>query len=80
MKDITKIIFCLYKKQFKGIINIASGKATYLKDIAIYIAKYYKKNIEFVDNEKKTYLIANTKKLKTIYKKKIIQNFKELIF
>ena len=80
MKDITKIIFYLYKRQFKGVINIASGKAIYLKDIAIYISKYYKKNVEFKDNKKKTYLIANTRKLKKIYKKKIIQNLKELIF
>ena len=29
---------------------------------------------------KKTYLIANTKKLKKIYKKRIIQNLKQLIF
>ena len=80
MKDITKIIFYLYKRQFKGVINIASGKSIYLKDIAIYISKYYKKNVEFKDNKKKTYLIADTRKLKRIYKKKIIQNLKELIF
>ena len=80
MKDITKIIFYLYKRQFKGVINIASGKSIYLKDIAIYISKYYKKNVEFKDNKKKTYLIADTRKLKKIYKKKIIQNLKELIF
>ena len=80
MKDITKIIFYLHKRQFKGVINIASGKSTYLKDIAIYISKYYKKNVEFKDNKKKTYLIADTRKLRRIYKKKIIQNLKELIF
>ena len=80
MKDIAKIIFCLFKKRFKGIINIASGREIYLKDIAIYISKYYKKKVEFKDNNKKTHLIANTNKLKKIYKKKMIQNLRELIF
>ena len=80
MKDISKIIFCLHKKQFKGIINIASGRGIYLKDVATYIAKHYKKKIEIKDNIKKTYLVANIDKLKKIYKKKIIKNFKELIF
>ena len=80
MKDIAKIIFCLYKKKFKGIINIASGRSIYLKDIAIYISKHYKKKIEFEDNVNKTYLVANINKLKKIYKKNIIKNFKKLIF
>ena len=80
MKDISKIIFCLYDRKFKGIINIASGKAIYLKDIAIYISEYYNKRIEFKDNIKKTYLVANINKLKRIYKKNLIRNFKELIF
>jgi hypothetical protein len=80
MKDISKIIFCLHKKKFKGIINIASGRGIYLKDVATYIAKHYKKKIEIKDNIKKTYLVANIDKLKKIYKKKIIKNFKELIF
>ena len=80
MKDISKIIFCLYKKKFKGIINIASGRAIYLKDIATYISKHYKKKIEIKDNNEETYLVANISKLKKIYKKKIKKNFKELIF
>ena len=80
MQDISRIIFCLYKKKFKGIINIASGKSIYLKDIAIYISKHYKKKVEFKDNVKKTYLVANIDKLKKIYKKKLIKNFNELIF
>ena len=80
MKDISKIIFCLYNKKFKGIINIASGKAIYLKDIAIYISKHYKKEVEFKDNIKKTYLVANISKLKRIYKKNLIKNFNELMF
>tara|TARA_B100000780_G_C21034529_1_gene414892 strand:+ start:11 stop:823 length:813 start_codon:yes stop_codon:yes gene_type:complete len=80
MKDISKIIFCLYKKNFKGIINIASGKATYLKDIALHISKHYKKNIMFEDNIKETYLVGNIDKLKKIYKKNLIINFNKLIF
>jgi UDP-glucose 4-epimerase len=80
MKNISEIILCLYKKKFKGIINIASGKAIYLKDIAKYISKKYKKKIEIKDNTKKTYLVANINKLKKIYKKKITKNLKELIF
>ncbi len=80
MQDISRIIFCLYNKKFKGIINIASGKAIYLKDIAIYISKHYKKRVEFKDNVKKTYLVANISKLKKIYKKKLIKNFNDLIF
>ena len=80
MKDISKIIFCLYEKRFEGVVNSASGKSLCLKDIARYISKYYKTKIEFKDNIKKTYLVANISKLKKIYKKKLIKNLKELIF
>ena len=34
MKDIKLIIFDLMKIKFRGVINIASGKKTFLKDIA----------------------------------------------
>ena len=68
MQDISKIIFCLYEKKFKGIINIASGKGIFLKNIAIHISRYYKKKIKFKDNYKETYLVANINKLKKIYK------------
>jgi nucleoside-diphosphate-sugar epimerase len=80
MIDISKIIFCLYKAKFKGIINIATGRATYLKDIAIHICKHYKKKIEFKDNVKKTYLVANINKLKKIYKKNLAKSLDEMIF
>ena len=43
MKDISKIILHLCKIKHKGIVNIASGKKTYLKDIANIILKKYKK-------------------------------------
>ena len=80
MKDISKIIFYLYRKKFNGIINIGSGRGIYLKDIAIYIADYYKKIVEFKDNNKETYLVANNLKLNKIYKKNLTKNFKEIIF
>ena len=80
MKDISKIIFHLYKKKFNGIINIASGRGIHLKDIARFISKYYKKQIEFVDNIEKTYLVANVSKLKKIYKNKLITKIENLIF
>ena len=80
MNDISKIIFYFYKNKFKGIINIASGKAIHLKDIASFISKYYKKKIKFVDNVEKTYLVANISKLKKIYKKRLINKIEKLIF
>ena len=80
MNDISKIIFYLYKKKFNGIVNIGSGKAILLKDIATAISKYYNKKIEFKDNKKKTYLVANINKLKRLYKKKITQKIEQLIF
>ena len=55
------------------IINIASGKAICLKDIAIQISNHYKKKIIFKDNDKKTYLVANINKLKKIYKKDLVK-------
>ena len=80
MQDIAKIIFYLYKKSYKGIINIASGKAIYLKNIALHISKHYKKDIMFEDNIKETYLVGNINKLKKIYKKNLIINIDKLIF
>ena len=80
MKDISKIIFCLYNIKFKGIINIATGRAVYLKDIATHICKHYKKKVEFKDNVKKTYLVANIDKLKKIYKKNLVKSLDKMIF
>jgi UDP-glucose 4-epimerase len=80
MKDISKIIFCLYNIKFKGIINIATGRAVYLKDIATHICKHYKKKVEFKDNIKKTYLVANIDKLKKIYKKNLVKSLDKMIF
>jgi nucleoside-diphosphate-sugar epimerase len=80
MQDIAKIIFVLYEKKFNGIINIASSQEIYLKDIATKISKHYKKKIEFKDNVEKTYLVANTNKLKKIYKKNLIKMINQIIF
>ena len=80
MKDISKIIFFLYKKKFSGIINLGTGKKVHLKEIAKIIAKKYKRKIYFDDNKKATYLIANISKLKKIYKKKLNSKMEKMIF
>ena len=68
MQTISKVIFVLYKKNFNGIVNIASGKKILLKDIAKKILKKYNKKGSFYDNKKQTALIANIGKLKKYYK------------
>ena len=80
MEEISKIIHYLYKKNFRGIINIGSGKGINLKSIAMEICKKYNKEFDFVDNKKTTYLVADTKKLKSIYKSKLTRKIKDLIF
>ena len=74
MHDISNIIMALYKKKYKGIINIGSGKGILLKDIAEIICKKYKKECAFNDNKISTFLVADNSKLRKIYrfdKKKI---------
>ena len=66
MSDISKIIFTLMEKKFSGIINIGSGKKTYLKDIANIILKKYKKKADFIDISETTYLLSDNSKLKKI--------------
>ena len=80
MQDISKIIFYFYKKNFRGIINIGSGKSVYLKNIAKIICRKYKKEFQFVDNNKETYLVTDTKKLKKIYKFNFTKKIEKLIF
>ena len=80
MNDISKIIFILMKKKFYGIINIGSGKKTYLKDIAKIILKKYKKKAVFIDSSKTTNLFSDNSKLKKIVKFKINSNLKKMIF
>ena len=52
MKDISKIIFKLFKNRFNGIINIGRGKGILLKDIAIFLCKKFKKKYKFFDKKK----------------------------
>ena len=80
MEDISKIIFILFKKKFSGVINIGSGNAIFLKDIASTIGREYNKNLKFIDNNKRTYLVANINKLKKFYKLKLSKSIKKLIF
>tara|TARA_B100000989_G_scaffold285589_1_gene253435 strand:- start:16808 stop:17620 length:813 start_codon:yes stop_codon:yes gene_type:complete len=81
MMNISKIIFSLLDKRFKGIINISSGKSLHLRDIAkIILKKYNKKNYEFIDNKIETSLVGNISKLKKITKLKINDPVKKLIF
>ena len=80
MKDISKIIFFLFNRNYKGIINLGTGKKIKLTKIAKIIAKKYKKNLKFEDNKKATYHIANITKLKKIYKKNINSKLENMIF
>ena len=80
MHEIADIILKFYKMNFKGIVNIGRGEGVLLKDIAKAIGKKYKKNIEFIDNNKPTYLVADNKKLRKYVKLKKIQKIDSLIF
>ena len=51
-----------------------------LKDIAKLICKKYKKDFNFIDNKKPTFLIANNSKLKKITKVKFDNKLENLIF
>ncbi len=80
MEDISKIIYLLLKNKYQGTINLGTGNPTYLKDIAKKISKKYKKKIYFIDNKKATYLVADIKNLKKIYKKNLVTKLERLIF
>lgn len=80
MKDISKIIHLLLKKNFRGIVNIGSGKQIYLKDIAQIILKKYKKEALFIENKKITYLVSNNSKLKKITRLNFNSNIRKMIF
>lgn len=73
-KQISKIIFYLFKIKFTGIINIASGKKTNLKTIAKVFAKKAGKEIYFNSNSP-TSLIANINKLSRLGFKQKTLNF-----
>lgn len=64
-KKISQAINILIKKKSTGIYNIGSGKLILLENIAKHISKKFNKSVKFQRN-KKTYLIANNKKIKKI--------------
>ena len=71
-KQVSKIIFFLWKKRFSGIINIASGKKTNIQSVAKKIAIKMNKKIKFNYNAP-TYHLADIKKLLKIgYKPKAL--------
>ncbi len=65
-EDIALAIKILSKYCKKGIYNIGSGKEINLKNIAEIIAKKYKKKISFEKDNKPTFLISNSRKLKRL--------------
>ena len=79
-QDLSKIIIYLYKKKFKGTINLGTGEAIHLQKIAEILAKKYKKKIKFKNNKHPTYLISNASKLKSFYKYRLSKKIEEHIF
>ena len=65
-EDISLAIKILSKYGKKGIYNIGSGKEINLKKIAEIIAKKYRKKISFEKDNKPTFLISNSSKLKKL--------------
>jgi len=65
-EDIALAIKILGKYCKKGTYNIGSGKEINLKNIAKIIAKKYKKKISFEKDNKPTFLISNSSKLKRL--------------
>ena len=80
MYDISNIILALYRKKYKGIINIGTGKGVLLKDIAKIICNKFEKNYRFIDNKKSTSLVADVTKLKKIYKLDMRKKIDHLLF
>ena len=65
-EDIVLAIQILGKYCKKGTYNIGSGKEINLKNIAEIIAKKYKKKIYFEKDNRPTFLISNSSKLKKL--------------
>ena len=65
-EDIALAIQILGKYCKKGTYNIGSGKEINLKNIAEIIAKKYKKKIYFEKDNRPTFLISNSSKLKRL--------------
>ena len=80
IKDISKIIIHMLKNRVNGVFNISSSKKIRLTKIAEIISVYYKKKIVFKLNKNPSYLVGNNQKLRQIYKKKINENLKQIVF
>ena len=81
VSDICEAIKLLWGKKNKGEFNIASGKATYIKNIAKFVCKKYKKKPIFIDNGR-SYLVGDVKKIKKLgwkSKKNIFQILNEYL-
>jgi len=79
--DICEAIKFLWLKKSKGEFNIASGKATYIKNIVKFLCKKYKKKPIFIDNGK-SYMVGDVKKIKKLgwkSKKNIFQILNEYL-
>ena len=79
--DICETIKLLWRKKSKGEFNIASGKATYIKNIVKFLCKKYKKKPIFIDNGK-SYMVGDVKKIKKLgwkSKKNIFQILNEYL-
>ena len=66
VNDICTAINLLYKKKYKGIINICCGKKINLITIVKLLAKKFKKKIIINDQKKPSFLVGNNTRLKKI--------------
>lgn len=64
-EEVVYYILQLIERRASGVINIGSGKATSIKDFVINLLPE-ETEIYFDENEPKTHLVANTRKLKRI--------------
>jgi nucleoside-diphosphate-sugar epimerase len=67
VNDICTAIYLLYKKKYKGIVNICCGKKINLISIVKFLAKKLKKKITIInDRQKPSFLVGNNSRLKKI--------------
>lgn len=66
VNDICVAINLLYKKKYKGIVNICCGKKIKLTTIVKFLAKKFKKKILINDRKTPTFLVGNNTRLKKI--------------
>jgi UDP-glucose 4-epimerase len=77
VNDICYAIYFLWKKNFCGIINIASGQKIYLKNIVLFLLKKLNNKFEFKDTQKSTSLLADVSKIKRLGWKPKVNNIYE---